>query len=89
MESTSKGADYCHAHNLVEPERAGQPRPWGIRVSLPDDDPFVRLVGRAWEKFHWYPTEAERDRAFGNMTRRHPYYRIGDEPNLIYEKVRR
>jgi len=81
--------DYAHRHNLVDPERADQERPWGIRVTLPPSDPFNKLVDADWEKYHWYPTERDRDEALERMRTRHGYYRIGDEVSLIFEKVRK
>lgn len=81
--------DYAHRHNLVDPDRANEDRPWGIRVTLPPADPFNNLVGSDWEKHHWYPTERERDEALEGMRTRHGYYRIGDEVSLIFEKVRK
>ena len=72
-------------HNLNHPP----PRacPYGIRASLKPGDPFTRLVGADWEKFHWFATERERDAAFAVMSARHLYSRRGDEPAVIYEKV--
>jgi hypothetical protein len=79
--------EYAHRHNLVDKDRAGQDRPWGIRVTLPPSDPFNNLVDAGWEKTHWYATERERDEALEHMRTRHGYYRIGDEVSLIFEKV--
>lgn len=75
----------AHEHNLNfrPPER----KPYGIRVSLRPLDPFTRLVGPHWQKFHWYATLRERDEAFDDMASRHRYSRRGDEPSVIYEKV--
>ena len=72
-------------HNLNQVPPASQP--YGIRASLRPLDPFVRLVGAGWEKFHWYATERERDAAFAEMNGRHLYSRRGDEPSVVYEKV--
>ena len=58
-----------------------------IRVSLPPDDTFNRLLGEGWERVHWYATEEERDRAYNNMARRHGYYRKTDTPTQILEKL--
>jgi hypothetical protein len=72
-------------HNLN-----GQPpaaMPFGIRVSLRASDPFTRLVGADWQKFHWFATEHERDGVLADMASRHPYSRRGDEPTVILEKV--
>ena len=74
-------------HNLNQVPPAA--RPYGIRASLRPLDPFVRLVGAGWEKFHWYATERERDAALTEMAGRHLYSRRGDEPSVVYEKVTR
>ena len=79
--------DYCHRHNLVEPDTAGADRPFGIRVTLPPGDTLRKILGEDWEKLHWYPTEAERDRAFDSMAARHGYYRGTDTPTQILEKI--
>ena len=63
------------------------PRPYGVRVRLRAEDPFAKLVGRDWQKTHWYFTAAERDRALEHIARRHEYSRIGDPPSLLFEKV--
>jgi hypothetical protein len=63
------------------------PRPYGIRVRLRPGDPFAKLLGADWQKTHWYFTAAERDRALGDMSRKHEYSRIGDQPALVFEKV--
>ena len=81
--------NYCHQHNLVEPDSAGRERPWGIRVSLPAGDTLRNILGDDWERLHWYPSEAERDEAFEQMTIRHGYYRKTDNPTQVLEKVTR
>jgi len=81
--------DYCHRHNLVEPDAAGRDRPWGIRVTLPANDTLRKVIGDDWERTHWYPTEAERDAAFDGMAVRHGYYRKTDNPTQILEKISR
>lgn len=72
-------------HNLNDHPPAAMP--FGIRVSLRPRDPFTRLVGADWQKFHWYATERERDEVLADMASRHPYSRRGDEPAVIFEKV--
>ncbi len=72
-------------HNLNS--RPPAIKPFGIRVSLRPSDPFTRLVGKDWQKLHWFATESERDLAFEDMSRRHPYSRRGDEPSVLFEKV--
>ena len=81
--------DYCHQHNLVEPDTAGVPRNFGIRVTLPTNDTFRKVLGDEWERTHWYATEAERDAAFDSMARRHGYYRKTDTPTQVLEKISR
>ena len=79
--------DYCHKHNLVEPEKAGAVCRFGIKVSLPPGDTFRSLLGNNWEKIHWYATEEERDRAYDQMARRHGYYRQTDSPTQVLVKI--
>jgi hypothetical protein len=63
------------------------PQPYGIRVRLRHGDPFAKLVGADWQKTHWFFTAAERDRVLEDMSRKHEYSRIGDQPALVFEKV--
>ena len=63
------------------------PQPYGIRVRLRPGDPFAKLVGADWQKTHWFFTAAERDRVLEDMSRKHEYSRIGDQPALVFEKV--
>jgi len=79
--------DYCHQHNLVDPDTAGSERHFGIRVTLPPNDTIRKILGDNWEKLHWYPSEAERDVAFEKMASRHGYYRNTDSPSQILEKL--
>lgn len=79
--------DYCHQHNLVNPDTAGTERRFGIRVTLPPGDTMSKILGDDWERLHWYPTEAERDRAFEKMAARHGYYRQTDNPTQVLEKI--
>lgn len=79
--------DYCHLHNLVEPEKAGVERRFGIKVSLPPGDTFRTLLGDDWDKAHWYATESERDSAYNAMSVRHGYYRRTDTPTQVLIKI--
>jgi hypothetical protein len=63
------------------------PQPYGIRVRLRPGDPFAKLLGADWQKTHWFFTSAERDRVLEDMSRKHEYSRIGDQPALVFEKV--
>jgi hypothetical protein len=74
------------AHNLRRPP-IEQLRPYGIRVSLPSGDPFTKLLGTEWHRFHWYASADERDAALAEMSRRHQYSRSGDTPSLVFQKV--
>jgi hypothetical protein len=62
-------------------------RPFGIRITLRRGDPFRLLLGDDWQKLHWYATADERDAALVDMSRRHEYSRIGDQPALLFEKI--
>ena len=81
--------DYCHQHNLVEPENAGREQNFGIRVTLPANDTMRKVIGDNWERVHWYASEAERDAAFERMAVRHGYYRKTDSPTQVLEKISR
>ena len=63
------------------------PRPYGVRVRLRRGDPFAKLLGANWQRTHWYFTAVERDRMLEEMSRKHEYSRIGDQPALVFEKV--
>ncbi|MEM9335389.1 MAG: hypothetical protein AAGA33_11105 [Pseudomonadota bacterium] len=41
--------DFCHQHNLVEPDTAGAERPYGIRITLPAGDTLRNLLGDDWD----------------------------------------
>jgi len=75
------------SQNLNEP--VPSQRPYGVRVSLRPGDPFAALVGTDWSREHWYATERERDLALADMSGRYPFFRIGDEPALIFQKTMR
>jgi len=79
--------DFCHKHNLVNPETADTKKCFGIRVTLPPKDTFARLLGDEWELHHWYASEIERDTAFEHMSKRHGYYRGTDNPTQVLEKI--
>lgn len=78
---------YCHQHNLVEPDKASAQRKFGIRVTLPPNDTFSRVLGSDWKSLHWYRNAEERDAAFEKMAVRHGYYRKTDSPTQILEKI--
>jgi hypothetical protein len=43
-------------------------RPYGIRVRLKASDPFTLLMGKEWEKAHWFATAMERDQRLAAMS---------------------
>lgn len=49
----------------------------------------AHLLGDDWQWQRWYETEAERDQAWLDMTRKHPHYRIGDYPTQVLTKIER
>ena len=79
--------DYCHKHNLVDPDKAFRERRFGIRVTLPASDTLRNILGDDWEQLHWYATEDERDQAYEEMAARHGYYRTTDTPTQVLEKL--
>lgn len=78
---------YCHRHNLVDKKQANAERRYGIRVTLPANDTFSRILGQEWENVHWYSSEEERDGAYECMATRHGYYRDSDTPTQRLEKI--
>jgi hypothetical protein len=77
--------DVCHTHNLAKP--LDGPKPYGIRVAIRPTDTFARLLGKDWQRHHWFATREERDRALAEMASEHVYSRIGDKPTLVFEPV--
>lgn len=64
-------------------------RVYGIRMTLPEDDSFIGILGRDWEMYRWYASAAERDEALETMRAEHLYSRSGDRPMLRYSRVER
>lgn len=83
----SSAVDLSQAHNVTRIDSGD--RRFGIRVSVPPEDPFTRLVGADWHTFHWFATREERDRVMQEMGARHCYSRIGDVPSIMLEPVER
>ena len=78
--------DICHDHNLRKAVDAG-PKPYGIRVSLPGNDPFRQVLGDDWETTHWYATQSERQAALVELASQHAFSRSGDRPALVFELI--
>ncbi len=62
---------------------------YGIRITLTEDNPMrlPHLLGDDWESVHWYDTEAERETALAEITRRLPNYRRGDEIAQVFTRI--
>ncbi len=76
----------CQPHNL-RAAASEKGRPFGIRVSLRQQDPFRRILGPDWNRTHWFETVEQRDASLAEMSRKHEYSRPGDPPALLFEKV--
>lgn len=79
----------CQDHNVRTSRHIATHKPHGLRVSLREGDPFRKLLGDDWHRVHWFESEAERDAAFIEMSRKHEYSRPGDQPAHVYEKISR
>ena len=64
-------------------------RKYGIRGKLPSGDPMraAHLLGDNWEWTRWYPSAAERARAYDELARHFNYYRAGDKPSVTLKKI--
>ena len=62
---------------------------YGIKITLPEDDPLraEHLLGPDWEGYRWYASAEERDDAFADMQEDLLWYRKGDRPSQIVEKI--
>lgn len=78
----------CHEHNRSRPLPAG-PKAWGIRLSLPPDDAMRPLLGDDWHEYQWFASEAARDARLAQLRRQFVYYRKGDRPSFVLERVNR
>lgn len=45
------------------------------------------LLGDDWQSYRWFDSEVQRDQAQAEMERQPLYYRKGDSPTVILEKV--
>jgi hypothetical protein len=78
----------CHEHNRSRPVPEG-PRPWGIRLSLPQGDPMRPILGEDWHQYQWFASEAQREARIEQLRRQFAYYRKGDRPSFVIERVNR
>jgi len=78
----------CHEHNRSRPLPT-DPKVWGIRLSLPEHDPMATLLGDDWHEYQWFASEAARDAKLEQLGRQFVYYRKGDKPRFVLERVNR
>ena len=78
----------CHEHNRSHPTEES-PRIFGIRLSLPENDPMRAVLGDDWHQFQWFACETERDAKIRQLTAPFAYYRLGDRPSFRVERVTR
>ena len=66
-----------------------EPKQFGIRVTLPEGDTMAlpHLLGSDFENTRWYGDAATRDAAFDEMGKTLVYYREGDHPTQVLEKI--
>ncbi|MBX2836310.1 MAG: hypothetical protein KTR35_05610 [Gammaproteobacteria bacterium] len=64
-------------------------KPYGISVSLPENDPMsaAHLLGDEWMGMRWFETPQQRDTAYEEMLDHPRYYRIGDAPSVLLKKI--
>lgn len=78
--------DICHQHN----RRAGTGatrKPFGLRLSLPEGDPMRKLLGDDWHQVQWFESDEARERKIGELTGQFAYYRKGDRPTFVIERL--
>jgi hypothetical protein len=81
-------SDACHDHNRSRPVPAG-PKVWGIRLSLPAGDPLRPVLGPDWHEYQWFSSEDGREAKIEALRRQFVYYREGDRPAFVIERVNR
>lgn len=64
---------------------------YGIRGTLPPQDPMraAHLLGDDWQWERWYGTKEEREQAYAEMQGQFSYYRKGDKPSQVLERLER
>lgn len=80
--------DICHPHNRRVGSRQGT-RAFGLRLSLPEGDTMRAVLGDDWCVFEWFETEADRERRIAELDAQFVYYRKGDRPTYVAERVNR
>jgi len=64
---------------------------YGIKVTMPGGDTMsaAHLLGESWESVRWFASAEARDEAMADMQQQPPYYRRGDSPTMVLEKIDR
>ena len=59
----------------------------GLR--LPPGDPMAlpHLLGEDWQSVRWFDSAAARDAALEHMRRQPAWYRKGDAPSVVLERI--
>jgi len=48
-----------------------------------------KLLGDDWQQFEWFESERRREEKIEELTGRFAYYRKGDRPTFVIERVER
>lgn len=80
--------DACHEHNRSRTV-PDAPKAWGLRLSLPQGDPMRALLGDDWHEYQWFASESAREAKRTQLLRQFVYYRKGDTPSFVVERVNR
>jgi hypothetical protein len=81
--------EQSNPHNLRSPPPEPAALRYGIRVTMPANDPLRRVLGNDWHKEHWFVTREERDETLRDMASRHAFSRIGDTPSIRLDAIER
>jgi hypothetical protein len=81
--------EICHGHNRRAGLRGAPEKTFGIRLSLPEGDPMRQVLGDDWHQFQWFENETSRESRIEELTGRFVYYRKGDRPTFVIERVER
>ena len=47
------------------------------------------VLGETWQEYQWFASEAAREAKLGQLQRQFAYYRAGDRPSFVLERVNR
>ncbi|MFU8895651.1 MAG: hypothetical protein ACNA8J_04625 [Gammaproteobacteria bacterium] len=47
------------------------------------------LLGEDWQEFQWFASESAREAKLAELRRQFVYYRVGDTPTFVLERVNR